>query len=310
MTEKSYRFPLLPKVINGSVAGLIGVTCVFPLDLVKTRLQNQQHGALRMYSSILDCAVKTFRAEGFLGMYRGSGVNLLLITPEKTIKLVGNDVFRQRFTNQQTGQLTIPNEVLAGGCAGACQVLITTPMELLKIQMQDAGRSEATLVVTGNGQGKITPRLTAMTVTIRLLKEKGIIGLYRGCFATLLRDVSFSALYFPLFAHLNSLGKRRDRETAVFYVSFFAGLVSASVSSLMVTPFDVVKTRLQLLSKGRGEVSYYGVMDCFVRITRNEGIQALFKGGGCRVMVIAPLFGIAQVVYYLGIGQKLLGYNG
>uniref|UniRef100_A0A8C8W609 Mitochondrial glutamate carrier 1-like n=1 Tax=Peromyscus maniculatus bairdii TaxID=230844 RepID=A0A8C8W609_PERMB len=53
------------KLINGGVAGLVGVTCVFPIDLAKTRLQNQQGKA------VTDCLVKTARAEGFLGMYRG-----------------------------------------------------------------------------------------------------------------------------------------------------------------------------------------------------------------------------------------------
>jgi solute carrier family 25 glutamate transporter 18/22 len=33
--------------------------------------------------------------------------------------------------------------MLAGACAGFCQIVITTPMELLKIQMQDAGRVAA-----------------------------------------------------------------------------------------------------------------------------------------------------------------------
>lgn len=42
----------------------------------------------------LDCFRKTYRAEGYLGMYRGSGVNILLITPEKAIKLTANDYFR------------------------------------------------------------------------------------------------------------------------------------------------------------------------------------------------------------------------
>ncbi|VDP84361.1 unnamed protein product [Echinostoma caproni] len=34
----------------------------------------------------------------------------------------------------------------------------------------------------------------------------------------------------------------------------------------------------------------------------------MFKGAGCRVLVMAPLFGIAQMVYYLGVAERLLGY--
>lgn len=34
-------------------------------------------------------------------------------------------------------------QMVAGGLAGFCQIIITTPMELLKIQMQDAGRVAA-----------------------------------------------------------------------------------------------------------------------------------------------------------------------
>lgn len=36
------------------------------------------------------------------------------------------------------------------------------------------------------------------------------MGLYKGTAATMLRDVSFSVVYFPLFAHLNSLGPRKS----------------------------------------------------------------------------------------------------
>ena len=49
----------------------------------------------------LDCFRKTYRAEGYFGMYRGSAVNIVLITPEKAIKLAANDFFRFQYQNKQ-----------------------------------------------------------------------------------------------------------------------------------------------------------------------------------------------------------------
>lgn len=43
--------------------------------------------------------------------------------------------------------LPILRQMLAGGLAGLCQIVITTPMELLKIQMQDAGRVAAQAIL-------------------------------------------------------------------------------------------------------------------------------------------------------------------
>ncbi|CAI9729424.1 mitochondrial glutamate carrier 1-like [Octopus vulgaris] len=297
------NFLLVPKIINGAIAGIVGVTCVFPIDLVKTRLQNQQPGpnGQLYYKSLFDCGVKTFRNEGFFGMYRGSGVNLLLITPEKAIKLVGNDFFRHNLKTD-SARLPFHRELLAGGGAGMCQIIVTTPMELLKIQLQDAGRSGS---ATSNGT---VVRLSATKIALNLLREKGITGLYKGCGATMLRDVTFSAIYFPLFAHLNALGKRREgSDQAVFYHSFFSGCAAGCIASFSVNPFDVVKTRLQTLKKAEGEKEYSGIIDCFGKIMKHEGPKAFLKGAMCRILVIAPLFGIAQTVYYLGVAELLLG---
>lgn len=53
-TPATEQFKLIPKVVNGGIAGIIGVSVVFPLDLVKTRLQNQVVGPKgeRMYASM------------------------------------------------------------------------------------------------------------------------------------------------------------------------------------------------------------------------------------------------------------------
>ena len=50
-----------------------GATAVYPIDLVKTRLQNQR-GSLAgeiMYKNSVDCFKKVVRNEGFFGLYRG-----------------------------------------------------------------------------------------------------------------------------------------------------------------------------------------------------------------------------------------------
>ncbi|XP_036817107.1 mitochondrial glutamate carrier 1 [Oncorhynchus mykiss] len=307
MADKQISLPA--KLINGGIAGLIGVSCVFPIDLAKTRLQNQQNGS-RLYTSMSDCLIKTIRSEGYFGMYRGSAVNLTLVTPEKAIKLAANDFFRQ-YLSKDGQKLTLVKEMLAGCGAGTCQVIVTTPMEMLKIQLQDAGRIEAQrklmpeTVVPGTAPTK-SP--TAMQLTRELLKEKGIAGLYKGLGATLLRDVPFSIIYFPLFANLNDLGKRGAEGPAPFYVSFLAGCLAGSTAAVAVNPVDVIKTRIQSMNRGSTEETYSGVTDCISKIMKNEGPSAFLKGAYCRALVIAPLFGIAQVVYFFGVGEYILSF--
>uniref|UniRef100_A0A3Q3EXQ1 Mitochondrial glutamate carrier 2 n=1 Tax=Labrus bergylta TaxID=56723 RepID=A0A3Q3EXQ1_9LABR len=301
MAEKKVSLPA--KLINGGVAGLVGVTCVFPIDLAKTRLQNQQ--GVQVYKGMLDCLAKTVRSEGYFGCYRGAAVNLTLVTPEKAIKLAANDVFRQKLSKD--GHLPLWGEVLAGCGAGTCQVVVTTPMEMLKIQLQDAGRL---------ARRNPPPRSSATSITVELLKTRGLAGLYRGAGATLMRDVPFSMIYFPLFANLNSLGResvpgRGDvHARAPFWQSFLAGCSAGSVAAVAVTPLDVIKTRLQTLQKGEGEDTYRGIVDCTRRIMTREGPSAFLKGATCRALVIAPLFGIAQGVYFLGVGEAALGLLG
>ena len=50
-----------------------GATAVYPIDLVKTRMQNQRAvlSNERMYANSFDCFFKVIRNEGPLGLYRG-----------------------------------------------------------------------------------------------------------------------------------------------------------------------------------------------------------------------------------------------
>ena len=119
VAESAHHFAL------GSIAGAFGAFMVYPIDLVKTRMQNQRTVGVghRMYKNSIDCARQVFRNEGFRGFYSGVLPQLIGVAPEKAIKLTVNDLVRGTFTDKQTGKIPLIAEILSGGSAGACQVV-------------------------------------------------------------------------------------------------------------------------------------------------------------------------------------------
>ncbi|CAG9859985.1 unnamed protein product [Phyllotreta striolata] len=292
--EKQKTFSILPKVINGNIAGFVAICCVFPLDLVKTRMQNQVIGPSgeRMYKSILDTLVKTYKKDGFFGMYQGAFINIIFMMPEKAVKLSVNDMFRFKL-KKEDGSLPLGRQILAA-TGSSVSAFICCPMELFKIQMQDQGRL---------GKAKLRTR----DVIRNIYRKNGFFGFYQGFIPTWIRDVLFSIIYFTLFFNIYEFCPRTIHGEEKAWCSLACGCAAGGTAAFLLTPVDVIKTRLQTLQKGQGEETYSSVPDAFKRILTKEGWRALYKGGACRVMVIAPLFGITQLVYYLGIAEFLLG---
>ncbi|RDA92562.1 hypothetical protein CP533_0926 [Ophiocordyceps camponoti-saundersi (nom. inval.)] len=75
--------------IIGATSGAIGATVVYPLNVVRTRLQTQGTAMHRdTYAGIWDVAHKTFRREGWRGFYKGLTPNLLKVAPALSITWV------------------------------------------------------------------------------------------------------------------------------------------------------------------------------------------------------------------------------
>uniref|UniRef100_A0A4W4HDG3 EF-hand domain-containing protein n=1 Tax=Electrophorus electricus TaxID=8005 RepID=A0A4W4HDG3_ELEEL len=257
IAESAYRFTL------GSLAGAVGATAVYPIDLVKTRMQNQRSsgsfiGEL-MYKNSFDCFKKVLRYEGFFGLYRGLVPQLLGVAPEKAIKLTVNDFVRGK-AMQKDGTVPLPFEILAGGCAGGSQVIFTNPLEIVKIRLQVAGE-----ITTG-------PRVSALSV----MRDLGFFGLYKGAKACFLRDIPFSAIYFPCYAHVKAALADDEGRVGPGRL-LLAGAVAGMPAASLVTPADVIKTRLQVAARA-GQTTYSGLIDCFWKILREEGPRTFWKG--------------------------------
>lgn len=228
-------------------------------------MQNQRTGSFVgevAYRNSVDCCKKVIRHEGFAGLYRGLVPQLMGVAPEKAIKLTVNDLVRDRLGGlAPNGTIPLWGEVAAGACAGASQVVFTNPLEIVKIRLQVAGE------IAGGGR-----KVRALGV----VRELGLFGLYKGARACLLRDVPFSAIYFPAYAHTKAAFADEDGYNHPLTL-LAAGAIAGVPAASLVTPADVIKTRLQVVAR-QGQTTYTGVLDATRKIWAEEGPRAFWKG--------------------------------
>ncbi|KAL0961879.1 hypothetical protein UPYG_G00332800 [Umbra pygmaea] len=155
--------------------------------------------------------------------------------------------------------------------AGGSQVIFTNPLEIVKIRLQVAGEITK------------SPRVSAVTV----MKDLGLLGLYEGAKACFLRDIPFSAIYFPCYAHVKASMSDEDGQIGPLRL-LMSGAVAGMPAASLVTPADVIKTRLQVAARA-GQTMYNGLVDCFQKILMEEA----------RVFRSSPQFGVTLVTYEL-----------
>ena len=268
LKKLTFAQQLATKLFAGSVAGVVGVSSCYPIDFAKTKLQKPLPNEPR-YTGILDVLRSTKAAGGVGSWYHGLRPNLTGIIPEKGLKLAIFDVVRDQLRDKD-GSVSRKAEITAAVSAACAQVVVTTPMEIVKIRCQLSGAS-----------------------MFSVISELGLRGCYKGYVSTLSRDVCFNLMFFPLQSHLKDrwITPELSEGRKVFY-SFGAGITGGVVAAAASTPFDVVKTRLQSGEAGNMASVASGIV-------RNEGPSALLLGLGPRCAAIAPLFGIAICVFDL-----------
>lgn len=125
-----------------------------------------------------------------------------------------NDFVRGRFKDSKTGEISLLGEIIAGGTAGGSQVLFTNPLEIVKIRLQGKfnlflQKVQGEVIRAAKAEGVEAPaRMSAVSI----VRQLGLVGLYKGVRACLLRDIPFSAIYFPAYAHMKKdvFGEGKD----------------------------------------------------------------------------------------------------
>ncbi|KAI0053680.1 S-adenosylmethionine transporter [Auriscalpium vulgare] len=234
----------------GGLAGTSVDLLFFPIDAIKTRLQSD---------------VGFARAGGFKGIYKGVGSVIVGSAP-------GAALFFSTYNTLKNNLPTPPhlaplNHMISASVGEVAACLIRVPTEVIKTRSQTS--SYGALADSSFKAARL------------LWKTEGLSGFYRGFGITVMREIPFTSLQFPLY----ELFKRRfslylyAKPAALQpYEAALCGSVAGGIAAALTTPLDVLKTRIMLDLRDTSHPSYLAPLPRLRHIYASEGARALCAG--------------------------------
>lgn len=263
----SQKAPLssIAKGFAGSLGGVAEAVCLQPMDVIKTRLQLDNHGK---YKNIINCGKTIYREEGVRALWKGLTPFATHLTLKYALRMSSNSAY-QNLLRDKDGKLSPGARMGAGFMAGITEALVVvTPFEVVKIRLQQQ-RGLSTEAMKYKG-----PIHCAMTT----LREEGIRGMWSGAAPTVMRNGTNQMCLFWAKANMDTIlwdKHEGDGKQLTPGQSMTSGGLAAVLGPCATGPFDVIKTRLMAQSKA-GVIRYTGFLDALVKIPKEEGIMALW----------------------------------
>ncbi|KAG0237252.1 hypothetical protein BGW42_001519 [Actinomortierella wolfii] len=260
-------------LVGGAVSGLAACVFVQPLDVIKTRLQQQQQAHLAflkeggragikiapLESTIWKTVVGIVKEGSVLGLWRGTVPTIVRNVPGAAMyfsvlnetrmlmakrKLNAMDRTATVITDNTSAlpKLSNTENLIAGGASRAAIGFIMMPATVIKV------RYESNLY-----------NYTSMSSAFSsIFRKEGIRGLWAGFGATAMRDAPLAGLYVLFYEQSKVL---------------LGGVAAGFLSTTITHPFDMLKTRMQLKPS-----DYKNVFQAARKVFLEEGMVGFFDG--------------------------------
>jgi len=317
---RSYYKEVLHQMFAGAMSGACAAIATAPLDLAKTRMQVEYapRGALLQpkYRGLTSTLATTLKEEGMRGWFKGLGSCLLGLVPSWTIYFTCYNSFKRVLldtdaldnlirlnrlsTKFEEEHASVDEEshsqhkrvivskseahMLAAMGAGLINATLTNPLWVVKVRMQ-----------TQNASPSAGPsRYTSIPGAFRtIVREEGYAGLFKGLPVSLFGTIHV-VIQFPLYEYLKETSKSKHAgEELKLGDILIASVVSKLVASSVTYPHELLRARFQ-----RQRVQHYhSIGDALVKIFREEGPEAFYRGMGTNLLRVVPTSAITLAVY-------------
>ncbi|VFQ76227.1 unnamed protein product [Cuscuta campestris] len=247
------------------------------------------------------------RNDGVRGIFRGFGTSAIGSLPGRVLALTSLEVSKDMMLKHTQG-LDMPEATRVGmsnAVAGMVSNLIScvyfVPLDVICQRLMVQGLPGTKLC---NG---------TFDVIRKVMKDEGVRGMYRGFGLTAVYQSPASAMWWGAYAasqhiiwrsvqgYCDDEMVKKPSDMQMVTVQATAGMLAGACSSVITTPVDTVKTRLQVMDDGEG--GGFGrhrrpsVMRTAKILLREEGWRGFYRGFGPRFLNMS-FYGVTMIVTY------------
>lgn len=255
--------PFLNLFAASAFAACSAEVMTLPLDTAKVRLQLDTTGK---YKNLLQTCSLVAKEEGAKALWKGLEPGLHRQCINGGLRIGLYEPVRNFYVGKgHVGDAPLWAKIAAGLTTGAVAITVASPTDLVKVRMQSEGKLP-------EGVPKKYP--SAIGAYGIIAREEGVAGLWKGLGPNVARNAIINAAelasYDQVKSTLLATGVFKDNVVTHILSGLGAGFFAVCIGS----PVDVVKSRVM----GDKDKRFAGVVDCFVKTAREEGLGAFYKG--------------------------------
>ncbi|GAA6017016.1 hypothetical protein JCM11491_006130 [Sporobolomyces phaffii] len=177
--------------------------------------------------------------------------------------------------------------MVAGAGAGLVTSVVTCPLDVIKTKLQAGGAHDGPRGLMGTFR--------------HIWSHDGFRGLYRGLGPTVIGYLPTWAIYFFVYDQVKGrLSRIRGSDDAVAHIT--AAMTAGASGTILTNPLWVVKTRFMTQRPNSSDPRYRHTLDALVRIYREEGPKAFYRG------MLPSLFGVAHVAVQFPLYEQFKSF--
>ena len=272
--------PLHINMIAGAMAGISEHALMFPVDVIRTRMQILSASPAATYTGVTQALSRISSVEGARALWKGVNSVILGAGPAHAVYFGTYEVVKEATGGNASGH-HFASTAFAGASATIASDAFMNPFDVIKQRMQMHGSSYKTV----------------MSCASQVYKQEGLRAFYVSYPTTLAMTVPFTAVQFSVYEYAKKVLNPKEDYSPLTHMT--AGGLAGAVAAAGTTPLDVAKTLLQTRGSSTDPAirNASGMAEAFRIITQKEGAKGFTRGMSARIATHIPANALCWLSY-------------